>query len=135
MPKNTIIVALFILCVISGISIIYSKNPPQFDNIEYISHHPPDYKGDAHLFDLVYTGEVEKEKLIEICKVFNNKYDNVVVKIFTSKDAFNCVNNNIVNDDFYSGYLLYYVKKDSNEIRWAQEKGAISYLFGDKTKF
>tara|TARA_B100000530_G_C15803529_1_gene426578 strand:- start:520 stop:810 length:291 start_codon:yes stop_codon:yes gene_type:complete len=32
---------------------------------------------------------------------------------------------------FYSGYLLYYVKKDSNEIRWAQEKGAISHLFGE----
>jgi len=126
MKKLLIILTLFILGC--------STNPPQFDNIEYVSHNTPDYKGDAHLFDLVYTGEVTKEKLIEICKVFNNKYDNVVVKIFTSKDALNCVNNNIVNDDFYSGYLLYYVKKDSNEIRWAQEKGAISHLFGEKTK-
>ena len=135
----------YFLCILMiGIGVYFanlskSEKRPQIDNVEYITYN---HNNISYSVDLIYTGEITKNNLIEICNEFNKEYDAVVVKIYSSKDGYSALKNNVFNDAFYSDYLLFYVKNNTgegaykgfNEIRWMQEKGALGDLFGLKHK-
>jgi len=138
MDKNKIagiIIVILIGYFVYSFAFKTSISRPEFNNIEYVDSWEPNDKRTNYGFDLIYTGEISEQKLIEICKEFNNTYDEVVVRIFSTKQAYNSVQNDIFDDNFNTGYLVYYIKKTSNEIRWMQENGNLSSLFGTKHKF
>ena len=64
-----------------------------------------------------------------------------MVDIYTSKEAYLAGVNQEYGDIFNEGFILGYVKnltnrgayRGFNEIRWMQEKGELSHLFGSVT--
>ena len=118
--------------------------PPAFDDIEYLEYQKPDGNRSNYIAILLYKGDVTEKRLIDIIKVFNKSYGKaVLVKIFSSTQAYQNEKNNVYGDIYDSEYLLFYVKnlrnfgayKGFNEIRWMQAKGGLSHLLGTKYKF
>ena len=116
---------------------------PLIDDIEYLDYWKPDGNSPNYGAVLLYKGEVTQDRLIDISKVFNQSYKKtVLVKIFSSTQAFLDEKNDVYGDIYDSNYLLFYVKnlrnwgvyKGLNEIRWMQAKGGLSHLNGTKYK-
>ena len=116
---------------------------PVFDDIEYLEYQKPDGNRPNYIATLLYKGDVTENRLIDIVKIFNQSYGKaVLVKIFSSTQAYQNEKNNIYGDIYDSEYLLFYVKnlrnfgayKGFNEIRWMQAKGGLSHLLGTKYK-
>ena len=116
---------------------------PEFDDIEYLDYQKPDGNHPNYVSILLYKGDVTEKRLIDIIKIFNQSYGKaVLVKIFSSTQAYQNEKNNVYGDIYDSDYLLFYVKnirnwgayKGFNEIRWMQVKGGLSHLFGTKYK-
>ena len=116
---------------------------PVFDDIEYLEYQKPDGNHPNFVAVLLYKGDVTEKILIDIVKIFNQSYGKaVLVKIFSSTQAYQNEKNNVYGDIYDSEYLLFYVKnirnwgayKGFNEIRWMQAKGGLSHLLGTKYK-
>ena len=117
--------------------------PPAFDDIEYLEYQKPDSNRPNYIAILLYKGDVTEKRLIDIAKVFNQSYGKaVLVKIFSSTQAYQNEKNNVYGDIYDSDYILFYVKnirnwgayKGFNEIRWMQARGELSHLLGTKYK-
>ena len=117
---------------------------PVFDDIEYLEYQKPDGNRPNYIATLLYKGDVTEKRLIDIIKVFNQSYGKaVLVKIFSSTQAYQNEKNNVYGEIYDSDYLLFYVKnirnwgayKGFNEIRWMQQKGVLNHLFTTKYKF
>ena len=117
---------------------------PVFDDIEYLDYQKPDGNLPNYVAILLYKGDITEKRLIDIVKIFNQSYGKaVLVKIFSSTQAYQNEKNNVYGDIYDSDYLLFYVKnlrkwgayKSFNEIRWMQAKGELSHLLGTKYKF
>ena len=117
---------------------------PVFDDIEYLEYQKPDGNHPNYVAILLYKSDVTEKRLIDIVKIFNQSYGKaVLVKIFSSTQAYQNEKNNVYGEIYDSDYLLYYVKnirnwgayKGFNEIRWMQAKGGLSHLLGTKYKF
>ena len=135
MKKHLLIALLIVGCD--------ETTPPTFDDIEYLDYQKPDGNHPNYIATLLYKGDVTEKRLIDIIKVFNQSYDKaVLVKIFSSSEAYQNEKNNVYGDIYESEYLLFYVKnirnwgayKGFNEIRWMQAKGGLSHLLDTKYK-
>ena len=116
---------------------------PVLDDIEYLEYEKPDGNHPNYVAILLYKGDVTENRLIDIVKIFNQSYGKaVLVKIFSSSQAYQNEKNNVYGNIYDSDYLLFYVKnlrnwgvyKGFNEIRWMQAKGGLSHLFDTKYK-
>ena len=117
---------------------------PVFDDIEYLEYHKPNGNHPNYVAILLYKGDVAEKRLIDIVQIFNQSYGKaILVKIFSSTQAYQNEKNNVYGNIYDSDYLLFYVKnlrnwgayKGFNEIRWMQAKGGLSHLLGTKYKF
>ena len=116
---------------------------PVFNDIEYLEYQKPDGNSPNYFAILLYKGDITEKRLIDIVKKFNQSYSKaVLVKIFSSTQAYQNEKNNVYGEIYDSDYLLYYIKnlrnwgayKGFNEIRWMQAKGGLSHLLGTKYK-
>ena len=127
-----------------------SGKRPQIDNVEYITYEINTGGNVKYSVNLIYTGEIAKNKLIEICNEFNKKYDDVEVYIFSSKEGYLAyknsaeyfLKNKTFSEPHRSDLLLYYLKhyiqsKELfvNEITWLQRKGVLENSFELQHKF
>ena len=112
---------------------------PVFDDIEYLDYQKPDGNHPNYVAILLYKGDITEKRLIDIVKIFNQSYEKaVLVKIFSSTQAYQNEKNNVYGNIYDSDYLLFYVKnlrnwgahKGFNEIRWMQAKGELIHLLG-----
>ena len=131
MKKLLLIVLLIVGCV--------EQVRPVFDDIEYLEYQKPDGNHPNYVAILLYKSDVTEKRLIDIVKIFNQSYGKaVLVKIFSSTQAYQNEKNNVYGEIYDSDYLLYYVKnirnwgayKGFNEIRWMQARGELSHLLG-----
>ena len=113
--------------------------PPQIDNIEYLSYTKPDKKKGYgnYVSDILYTGEISYSKMNSIIDIFNKTYPKrCFVRVWNSKEAFYQDKNGKYGKAFKSGLILAYsknVNNDINVIKWLQEEGELSDLFGTQT--
>lgn len=107
---------------------------------EIMSEWKPHNKSNGLGLDLVLNeqeSDLIKEDLISFIKNLSKDNDPVAIRVYLSEKAYNDVKNNNYTYEFDHGYLLYYIKNNSNnanEIRWMQEKGDFSDLFGTQTE-
>ena len=93
--------------------------------------------------DVLLKDDLSERELIALVKQLAGSHDPVLIRIFTSRLAYNQERNNKYGPEYNSDYILFYVKnfsslpayRGSNEIRWMQETGKFSSKFGTKTKF
>jgi hypothetical protein len=113
--------------------------PPQIDTIEYLSYKKPNKKKgyENYVADILYSGEVSYSIMYSIVDIFNKAYpERCLVRIWNSKEAYNQDMSGNYGDAFRSGFILYYSKNINNNynaIKWMQEQGALSNLFGTQT--
>jgi hypothetical protein len=92
--------------------------------------------------DILMTQDLNESDLITLTQTLGNGHDPVVIRIFSSRAAYEAEKNKQFGDVYARGYILFYVKnltgegayRGFNEIRWMQEKGKFSSKFGTKTK-
>ncbi len=87
--------------------------------------------------EILLHDDLSKSEIIAFIKQIGNRKNPVVIKIYLSRIAYDNQNNNIFDEKYKKGYLLYYIKNNkrgTNEIRWFQEIGKFSHLNGQKTK-
>ena len=101
--------------------------------------------------DVLLEDELNKEEIVTFVKYLAddfNRYTNdkttspICIRIWSSELAFEQNQKLEFGDEFRTGYLVYFVRnltnkgayKGFNEIRWMQEIGKFSELFGQKTK-
>jgi hypothetical protein len=86
--------------------------------------------------------DLTKKGIVKFINTIEKDKDPVNIRIFLSRKAYEDEQNENYSDEYDKGYLLFYVKNTTvdrayygfNEIRWMQEKGKFSNLFGNKTK-
>ena len=82
------------------------------------------------------------EKDIDLIKQLSSGHDPVVIRVFTSKTAYEQEQANNFGPEYKSDHLLMYVKNGTgsgaysgfNEIRWMQEVGEFADKYGAKTQ-
>ena len=92
--------------------------------------------------DILLEGNLEVDSLISLIKELSIGKDPVVISIYTDEKVYNNVKNNIYGEPFDQHFILMYVQNNTgkgiyngcNEIRWMQEIGKFSGLFGTKTQ-
>jgi hypothetical protein len=93
--------------------------------------------------EILLEEDLSKEEIISFVRSFASDRDPVSINIYTSRIAYDQERtNNFVGDEYAKGFLLVYVKnftgqgayRGLNEIRWMQEIGKFSDLFGEKTQ-
>ena len=101
--------------------------------------------------DVLLEDELNKEEIVTFVKYLAddfNRYTSdkttapICIRIWSSELAFEQNQKSEFGEEFRTGYLVYFVRnltkkgvyRGFNEIRWMQEKGKFSELFGQKTK-
>lgn len=85
---------------------------------------------------------VSQADLVDFIRTIAGNHNPVVVTIYSSNEAYNEEKTGKFTAEYGKGYILFYVKNTTNqgpyrgfnEIRWMQETGKFSGLFGTKTK-
>ncbi|GAJ05393.1 unnamed protein product [marine sediment metagenome] len=93
--------------------------------------------------DILLEDELSEQELVSFVKHLAGSHDPVLIRIFTSRIAYDQEQNDNYGPEYDSDYILFYVKNFSgsgayrgcNEIRWMQATGKFSSKFGTKTKF
>ena len=139
------------LCCVILISCGKPSEPPSLESkqqsLPMVQHTKlrtwrPDKNPAGYGADLLVTQSVTKNQLIALIKQLSQGHDPVVIRIFTSREAYDAEKNEQYGDIYAKGYILFYVKNGTgqgayrgfNEIRWMQEKGKFADKFGAKTK-
>lgn len=86
--------------------------------------------------------DLTEKGIVKFINTMKKHWDPVVIKIYLSRKAYQEGLTESFTVEYDKGYLLFYVKNTTvrgayyglNEIRWMQEKGKFSNLFGHKTK-
>tara|TARA_A100001011_G_scaffold249299_1_gene257618 strand:- start:60 stop:470 length:411 start_codon:yes stop_codon:yes gene_type:complete len=112
---------------------------PELKEIEYLSYKEPDKKKRYYnwVADVLYSGKISKSNLIKIVKHFDEAYpERCVVNIWSSKEAYYHNKASNWSDTWRNGFLIHYSKNVANNynaIKWMQEIGTLSDLFGTQT--
>ena len=93
--------------------------------------------------DILLKDDLSEQELVSFVKHLAGSHNPVLIRIFTSRVAYDQEQNNNYGPEYDSNYILFYVKNFSsapayrgfNEIRWMQKIGKFSSKFGTKTKF
>ena len=112
---------------------------PQSELIQYIDYKKPDSKKKwgNYSVDILYTGEITYSKLYDVALFFDFAFpERVVVRVWSSTSAYHKNRRQVFDQEFKSGFLIYYsknVSNDYNAIKWMQESGQLSAFFGTRT--
>jgi hypothetical protein len=92
--------------------------------------------------DILLKDDVSERDLVSLIKQLAGSHDPVVIRVYTSRTAYDQEQNGNYGPEYDSDYILFYVKNFSrmgayrgcNEIRWMQEVGKFSSKFGTKSE-
>jgi hypothetical protein len=92
--------------------------------------------------EILVSGSPNEDALTTLVKGLAAKHDPVLIRVFSSRAAYDAEKNEKYGKAYSTGYLLFYVKNltgsgpygGRNEIRWMQETGQLESLFGETTK-
>jgi len=124
------------------LSILFTPNKPQkpiIESIEYLDYSEPDDKKRFrnYVADILYTGDVSYEKMLDIISIYNDTYkERVIVRLWLNKKGYYQNKMQRYGNEFKEDYVLYYSKNMDNKhntIKWMQQKGKLSYLDGTQT--
>ena len=99
---------------------------PQSELIQYIDYKKPDSKKKwgNYSVDILYTGEITYSKLYDVALLFDFAFpERVVVRVWSSTSAYHKNRRQVFDQEFKSGFLIYYsknVSNDYNAIKWMQ---------------
>ena len=87
--------------------------------------------------------QVDESHLVALVQSLSSGRDPAVIRVYSSRAAFEQGGNNVFGDEWKSGYILFYVRNATgrgayrgfNEIRWMQEIGKFSDKYGTQTQF
>lgn len=121
-----------------------SENVVFIQNINYkiLRQWKPNSSSNGFGAEILLLDKLDKNEVIKFVKGISGSKDPVKINIYTSQEAYNAENNQSYGEEYSKGFLLVYIKngtnkgayKGVNEIRWMQETGSFSDLFGSKTK-
>jgi hypothetical protein len=102
----------------------------------------PNNNPDSFGAEILLQQELTKEEIISFIKRLSLNKDPVKVNIYTIRAAYEQEKSGNYGKEYKEGFLLVYIKnftgkgtfRGFNEIRWMQEIGKFSHLFGQKTK-
>jgi len=91
---------------------------------------------------LIAEEDVSKENIIDLVRSIVKDSKKALIKIYQDKEAWEGEKTGIYGEIYDKGYLVFYVKNLTdtgaysglNEIRWFQEIGELSDLFGESTE-
>jgi len=91
--------------------------------------------------DILLQQDLSEQELVAFIQQLADNHNPVIIRVWTSRKAYQ--DEYAETPEFKTDYLLYYVKNMTsrrpycgcNEIRWMQEKGKFSSLYGTQTKF
>ena len=123
-----------------------NKEESVSSNIEYdiLREWNPDNEGDAIGLDILLSPkDVNEETIKEIVQQIVGDKKKAMIKVYQSKKAYSEETTGNYSDEYKKGYVAFYVKnltgdgayQDFDEIRWMQEIGKLSSLYGTVTKF
>lgn len=92
--------------------------------------------------EILIKGHITQEKLVQLVRHEAQGHDPVNIRVFSTRAAYNAELNETYGRPYSQGYILFYVKNSTgkgayrgrNEIRWMQEIGGLSRLFGTVTE-
>ncbi len=93
--------------------------------------------------ELLLEEHLSKEEIISFVKELSVGRAPVVIKIYSTREAYQEELTNSYTAEYDRGFLVFYVKNTTgsgpyagcNEIRWMQAEGKFADLFGQKTRF
>lgn len=108
-----------------------------------ITQWQPDENPNGFGADILLEEDLTQEQLIDFVKDLSSDYDPILIRIYTSQQAYDQEQSEEYGDEWREGYVIFYVKNLTgegaysgyNEIRWMQEIGEFAHLFGQVTKF
>lgn len=117
--------------------------PQQVVNYSVIEEWKPDKNPNGFGADILLEEDLTQEELISFIKYLSGDYDPVLIRIYTSQQAYDQEQSRKYGNEWREGYVIFYVKNLTgegaysglNEIRWMQEIGKFSDLFGQAIKF
>ncbi|MBF05441.1 hypothetical protein CL644_01910 [bacterium] len=84
---------------------------------------------------LIKPSDLSEKNIVDLAKEFSNRSNTVVVKVYTSKEAWDAGKSEDYSSVWKGGYIAFYMKRGNvNEVRWMQEVGKLSSLFGKKAQ-
>lgn len=112
-------------------------------NYSFIDEWKPNDNPNGFGADILLKDDLGKDELINFVQYLGSNKDPVLIRIWTSQTAYDQDEKAEYGNEFREGYVLFYVKNmtgeglywGKNEIRWMQEIGEFSDLFGQVTKF
>ncbi len=116
-----------------------AKSVEPYDIIEQWK---PDNKPNGYGAVILLNQEYDERELIDLIKSISSKKDPVVIRLFTSRKAYNQEKSGSYGPEYDSDYILFYVKnltrsgayRGCNEIRWMQVSGKFSSKAGTKSR-
>ena len=102
----------------------------------------PNNEAKGYGAEILLNLDYSEAELISLVKQLATGHDPVVIRIFTSRNAYEQEQTGNYGPAYKSDYILFYVKNTTgrgayrgfNEIRWMQEVGKYSSKFGSKTR-
>jgi len=91
--------------------------------------------------DILLESDLNREQIISFLKNLSKGKDPVTISIYTDQTVYENANKDIYGPEYGKHFLLVYIKNTTvkrafygiDEIRWMQETGKFSHLFGKKT--
>lgn len=101
----------------------------------------PDNTPNGYGAELLLEQDVTEQELILFLKRLGEGKDPVLIKIYTTRKAYEEELSGTYTTEYDRGYLLSYIRKRAgrgayarvNEIRWMQKEGPFSHLYGQTT--
>lgn len=121
-----------------------SENVTFIKNVNYkiLRQWKPNNASNGFGAEILLLDKLDQNELIKFVNGLSNSNDPVKINIYTSQASYDAEINQTYGEEYSKGFLLVYIKngtnkgayKGVNEIRWMQEIGRFSKLFGTKTK-
>jgi hypothetical protein len=119
-----------------------SKAKPSSRKYTILRQWKPNNYPNGYGAEILLTQKLNEMGLVALIKKLSEGRDPVIIRIFSTRAAYDAERNETYGDAYARGYILFYVKnltgrgayRGFNEIRWMQEKGQFSKKFGKKTK-
>ena len=154
LPKGVKLILIFVLLFLSAyIEIDKITQDKTIDTTEYtteiakinysiLREWKPNQNPNGLGLDILLEDDLEKDELISFIKDLSKGKDPIAINVYISKaayeqgeEALRQRNSNLLGDEWKRGFLLVYLKSGGlNEIRWMQQVGKFSHLYGKTTK-
>jgi hypothetical protein len=109
---------------------------------EFLRQWKPNNELNGYGAEILLNRDYSEIEFVSLIQKLAERHDPVIIRIFTSRKAYDQEQADNYGPEYKSGYILFYVKnmtgrgayRGFNEIRWMQEIGKFSPKFGLKTR-